>query len=71
VLRLRLHVKGVAGGHLHPVGQLERLEARLQGGVLGPRLLVPAVQIREQVELPPLVATAGRGGWLPPPSAVA
>ena len=47
--------KASVASDLHAVGQLERLDAGLERGVLGPRLLVPAVQLGEQVELPPLV----------------
>ena len=55
VLRLLLDVEGVGGRHLHPVGQLEDWDPGLEVVVLGARLLVLAVELGEQVELPPLV----------------
>ena len=55
VLRLLLDVEGVGGRHLHPVGQLEAGDPRLEVVVLGAGLLVPPVELGQEVELPPLV----------------
>ncbi len=47
-------VKRLGGRRLHAKGQLERFDARLEGGVFHPRLLMPPVESGQQVELPPL-----------------
>ena len=54
----RLDVEGVAGLGLHPKGQLERLDARLELGVAGAALQVLAVERQQQVELVALLLGA-------------
>ena len=55
VTRLLLHVERIGRHHLHPVGQLEAGDSRLEVVILGTRLLVPAIELGQQVELTPLV----------------
>ncbi len=50
----RVTSKASVAACLHAKGQLERFDAGLEGGVFGPRLLMPAVESGQQVELPPL-----------------
>ena len=55
VLRLAADVEGVAGVHLHAIGQLERLDARFQLRVVVAAPLVALVELLQQVELPALL----------------
>ena len=56
VLRFLLDVEGVGRLHLHPVSQLERMDASFQRGFVRAGLGVTAVQFLQQIELPPLLA---------------
>src|SRR5205823_3284112 len=50
MLRLLSYVEGVGRFHLHAIGQLEGLNARVDLGVVGATLPVPFVELLEQIE---------------------
>jgi hypothetical protein len=52
-------VKGVAGIHLHAIGEFKGLNARLQARVVDPLAKVLRVELAQQIELPALRGARG------------
>src|SRR2546429_9523855 len=46
--------------HLHAVRQLKGLNSRFEGGILGARLLMSAIQHCKKIELPALIGARNR-----------
>src|SRR5437762_11166299 len=55
VRRFLADVEGIVGLHLHPIGKLERLNARLESRVLPTALFMFLVELVQEVELPALL----------------
>ena len=55
VFRFTIHVERIGRVHLHPVRQLERLDARLELRVLLSPGRMPAIESLDEIELPPLL----------------
>ena len=54
MFRFTVHVERIGRLHLHPVRQLERLDACLELSVLLPAICVPAIERLNEIELPAL-----------------
>ena len=61
ILRLPAHVERILGVALHAEGHFERLNTGLELWIAGPSLLMPLVDLGEQIELLPLLGRADRG----------
>src|SRR5437868_3683684 len=59
--RLTADIERIGRLRLHSECEFEGLNACLQSGVFGARLLVEAIEFYEEIELPALIVAANRG----------